>query len=272
MAPVVAIEKLIVEPGTAAGLARRDPADRLGLADKAEGARVVDGLLAELKALHDRFWAEATRSVLLVLQGMDTSGKDGAIRRVFTGLNPQGMRVASFKSPTPIELAHDFLWRIHSALPERGEIGIFNRSHYEDIVTVRVRGLAPRTVWSRRYRHVREFERLLADEGTSIVKVFLHISSEEQRDRLQARLDDPEKRWKFRLGDLDARKLWSTFDTAYEEALTKTSSAWAPWYVVPADRKWVRDVAVACLLVETLKRLDPHFPEPKEDLSGVVVT
>jgi PPK2 family polyphosphate:nucleotide phosphotransferase len=272
MAQAVGIEKLIVEPGTAAGLARRDPGDRLGLADKAEGARVVDELLDELKALHDRFWAEATRSVLLVLQGMDTSGKDGAIRRVFVGLNPQGVRVSSFKVPTPIELAHDFLWRVHAALPERGEIGIFNRSHYEDIVTVRVRGLAARAVWSRRYRHVRDFERLLADEGTSIVKVFLHISSDEQRDRLQARLDDPEKRWKFRLGDLDARKLWGAFETAYEEALTKTSTAWAPWYVVPADRKWVRDVAVAQILVGTLKGLDPHFPEPEEDLAGVVVT
>ena len=267
-----AIEKLIVEPGKPAGLARRAPDDRLGLADKADGARVVEELRDELTSLHDRFWAEARRSVLLVLQGMDTSGKDGTIRHVFAGLNPQGLRVASFKAPTPIELAHDYLWRIHALLPERGEIGIFNRSHYEDIVTVRVRELAGKAVWSRRYRHVREFERLLADEGTTLVKVFLHISPEEQRERLQARLDDPDKRWKFRLGDLEGRKLWGSFMTAYEEALTKTSTAWAPWYVVPADRKWVRDVAVARLLVETLKRLDPHFPEPEEDLSGAVVT
>jgi PPK2 family polyphosphate:nucleotide phosphotransferase len=264
-------KKLIVEPGTAAELARRDPADRLGLADKTEAARVVEELLAELARLHDRFWAEARRSVLLVLQGMDTSGKDGAIRHVLSGLNPQGMRVASFKAPTAIELAHDYLWRIHATLPERGEIGVFNRSHYEDIVTVRVRKLAPKPVWSRRYAHIREFERLLTDEGTAVVKVFLHISSEEQRKRLQARLDDPDKRWKFRLDDLEARKLWDDFMAAYDEALAKTSTKWAPWYVVPADHKWVRDVAVAQLLVQTLKHLDPRFPEPAEDLAGVVV-
>jgi PPK2 family polyphosphate:nucleotide phosphotransferase len=266
------LAKLIVEPGTPAGLARRDPADKLGLSGKDEAAKVVEELLDELAALHDRFWAEATRSVLLVLQGMDTSGKDGAIKRVFSGLNPQGLRVASFRAPTAIELEHDFLWRIHAVLPERGEIGIFNRSHYEDIVTVGVRELAPKHVWSRRYRHVREFERMLADEGTALVKVFLHISSDEQRERLQARLDDPDKRWKFRLGDLESRKLWGDFEQAYETALTKTSTKWAPWYVVPADRKWVRDVAVARLLVEKLKELDPQFPEPEEDLTGVVVT
>jgi PPK2 family polyphosphate:nucleotide phosphotransferase len=265
------IEKLIVEPGAGARLARRDPAERLGLPGKAEAAPVLEQLLDELRTLHDRFWAEAQRSVLLVLQGMDTSGKDGTIRRVFNGLNPQGVRVASFKAPSALELAHDYLWRVHAMLPERGEIGIFNRSHYEDIVTVRVRELAPKAAWSRRYRHVKEFERLLTDEGTTLVKVFLHISSEEQRARLQARLDDPEKRWKFRLGDLESRKLWGSFMTAYDEALTKTSTKWAPWYVVPADRKWARDVAVAQLLVQTLRRLDPHFPEPEEDLSGVVV-
>lgn len=265
------IKKLIVEPGAAAGLARRDPADRLGLRGKAEAARALEPLVEELGALHDRLWAEARRSVLLVLQGMDTSGKDGTIRRVFTGLHPQGVRIAAFKAPTSTELAHDYLWRIHEVLPARGEIGIFNRSHYEDIVTVRVRELAPKAAWSRRYRHVREFERALTDEGTTLVKVFLHISSEEQRARLQARLDDPEKRWKFRLGDLESRKLWGSFMTAYDEALTKTSTKWAPWYVVPADRKWVRDVAVAQLLVLALRRLDPRFPEPEEDLAGVVV-
>jgi PPK2 family polyphosphate:nucleotide phosphotransferase len=265
------VEKLIVEPGKAARLEHRDPHDRLGLRDKEEGARVLEPLLEELAALHDRLWAEARRSVLLVLQGMDTSGKDGTIRKVFTGLHPQGVRIAAFKVPTSTELAHDYLWRIHAPLPARGEIGIFNRSHYEDIVTVRTLGLATRAVWSRRYRHVREFERTLVDEGTTVVKVFLHISSGEQRARLQARLDDPDKRWKFRLGDLEMRELWERFMTAYEEALTKTSTTWAPWYVVPADRKWVRDVAVARLLVEVLRRLDPRFPEPEEDLSGVVV-
>jgi PPK2 family polyphosphate:nucleotide phosphotransferase len=267
----VTLDGLRVEPGEPAGLAGRDPADRLGLDGKAAARRVVAELTEELRALQDRLWAEATRSVLLVLQGLDTSGKDGAIRHVFTGLNPQGCRVASFKVPTSTELAHDYLWRVHHVLPARGEIGIFNRSHYEDLVVVRVKELVRPAVWRRRFRHVREFERLLADEGTTIVKVFLHISKDEQRERLQARLDDPERTWKFRLGDLDDRRRFDDFLAAYEEALTKTSTPWAPWYVVPSDHKWVRNVAVARLLVRALEELDPRFPPPADDLDGVVV-
>jgi PPK2 family polyphosphate:nucleotide phosphotransferase len=262
---------LVVKPGEPARLRERDPGDRLGLAGKEEAEPVRDGLLAQLHDLQDRFWAEATRSVLLVLQGLDTSGKDGTIEHVFHGMNPQGVRAAAFKAPTVLELAHDYLWRVHDRCPARGEIGIFNRSHYEDLVTVRVLGLVSPEACRRRYRHVREFERMLADEGTTIVKVFLHISKEEQAERLQARLDDPDKRWKFRTGDLETRERWDDHMAYYEETLTETSTDWAPWHVVPADRKWVRNVAVAKLLVDTLEALDPRFPEPGEDLTGITI-
>ena len=209
--------------------------------------------------------------MLLVLQGLDASGKDGTIRSVFTGINPQGFRVVSFKAPSSRERAHDYLWRIHNALLRRGQIGIFNRSHYEDIVTVRVRELAPRSVWRRRPGHVNEFERLLSEEGTTIVKVYLHLSKEEQRERLQERVDSPEKRWKFREDDLDNRRLWADYMEAFEDTITETSTEWAPWYVVPTDRNWVRNVAVASLLVETLRELDPQIPEPAKGIAGTIV-
>jgi PPK2 family polyphosphate:nucleotide phosphotransferase len=259
------VEKLIVRPGTAANLADRDPRDTLGLAGKDEGKERLKALLAELSDYQTRLWAEDRRSVLLILQGLDASGKDGAIRKVFTGVNPQGCRVVAFKAPSGSELEHDFLWRIHANCPARGEIGIFNRSHYEDFVTVGVMELAPEEVWRPRLDHIRDFERRLTDEGTTIVKCYLHISKEEQKQRLEARLAKPEKRWKFNPADLEARRRWDRFIAAYEEALTVTSSEPAPWYVVPADRKWVRNVAVATLLVETLRRLDPRFPEPELD-------
>jgi PPK2 family polyphosphate:nucleotide phosphotransferase len=265
------VEHVLVTPGEPALLAERDPRNRLGLGGKMEAEELAEGLGDELRELQSRLWAEGTRSVLLVLQGLDTAGKDSTIRRVFSGVNPLGCRVASFKAPSEQDLDHDYLWRVHAACPGRGEIGIFNRSHYEDVGVARVKELVGEETWRRRYRHIREFERLLADEGTTMVKVFLHISTDEQRKRLQERLDNPSKTWKFRLGDLEDRRLWDAFMAAYEDALTETSTEWAPWYVVPADRKWVRDVAVATLLVETLRRLDPHYPPPPEDLAGVVV-
>ncbi len=230
---------------------------------KDAGRKHLQELLGELSLLQTRLYAESRRSVLLVLQGLDASGKDGTIRSVFTGVNPQGCRVTTFKAPTPAELAHDFLWRIHAACPVRGEIGIFNRSHYEDVVTVRVRRLAPAAIWRSRPDRIREFERLLTDEGTSVVKCFLHISKEEQQQRFDERLQDPEKRWKYNPDDLETRKLWDEFAAAYEDALTETSTEWGPWYVVPADRNWVRNVAVATILVETLRGLAPAFPEPR---------
>lgn len=221
--------------------------------------------------LQNHLWAEAWRSVLLVLQGLDASGKDGTIRSVFTGINPQGCKVVSFKAPSSRERAHDHLWRIHKALPARGQIGIFNRSHYEDIVTVRVRELAPKSVWKRRPAQVNEFERMLIAEGTTIVKVYLHLSNEEQRERLQERVDNPEKRWKFQADDLGNRALWDDYMEAFEDATSETSTEWAPWYVLPTDRNWVRNVAVASLLVETLRELDPQIPDPAEGIEGTVV-
>lgn len=264
-------DKLLVKPGSPAGLARRDPGDRLGFGSKAEVAEELGQLTAELGQLQERLWAEARRSLLLVLQGVDTAGKDGTIRQVFRSVNPQACRVASFKVPTETELAHDYLWRVHAVCPARGQVGIFNRSHYEDVVVVRVKELVPREVWKRRYAQIRDFERLLVEEGTTIVKVLLHISKDEQRERLQERLDDPTKTWKFRLGDLDDRKHWDAFQAAYEDALTETSTEWAPWYVVPANSKWVRNIAVARMLVGILREMDPQVPPPQDGLEGIVV-
>ena len=228
-------------------------------------------MLARLDELHNRLWAEARRAVLLVLQGMDASGKDGAIRRVLTGLNPQGCEVVNFKEPTTRDLAHDYLWRVHERCPPRGILGVMNRSHYEDVVTARLIGVVDDDQCRRRYRHIREFERMLTDEGTTVVKVFLHISKDEQRARLQARIDDPEKNWKFQASDVEARRHWDWFQERYDDVIGATSSEWAPWFVVPADHKWVRDVAIATLLVDVLEHLDPQIPAPTEDLRGIVV-
>jgi PPK2 family polyphosphate:nucleotide phosphotransferase len=217
-------------------------------------------------------WAEGRRSLLLVLQGLDASGKDGTINHVLTGLNPQGCRVHSFKEPAGAELRHDYLWRIHAACPEHGEIGVFNRSHYEDVVTVRVRELAPEHVWKRRPAQIREFERTLTDEGTMLVKIFLNVSREEQGKRLQERLENPEKAWKFSREDLDDRARFDDYITAYDEVLTETSTDWAPWYVVPADRNWVRNLAVAELLVAALRDLDPQLPPADPSVVGLRIT
>ena len=257
------LASLVVDPGAAAGLEARDPRDTLGLAGKDAAAGELDALLQELSSLQERLYAEGRRSVLLVLQGLDAAGKDGTIRRVFTGVNPQGCRVTSFKAPTPLELAHDFLWRVHAECPARGMLGIFNRSHYEDVVTVGVLGLVPEAVWRPRVQRIVEFERLLTDEGTTVVKCFLHVSVEEQRERFAERLSDPAKRWKHNPKDEETSRRFHEYTGAYEEALTATSTKSAPWYVIPADRNWVRNLAVATVIVETLRRLDPRFPEAK---------
>jgi PPK2 family polyphosphate:nucleotide phosphotransferase len=265
------LASLRVAPGDAPRLDRRDPADKLGLEGKTQARGLVGELLVELDSLHDRLWAEASRSVLLVLQGLDASGKDGTIRRVLSGLNPQGCRVAGFKAPTEAERAQDYLWRVHHVCPPRGHLGAFNRSHYEDVLAARFEGAVSHEQCRRRYRHLREFERMLTEEGTTVVKVYLHLSKEEQRTRLQERIDDLQKRWKFKPGDLDVREQWDDYRAAYEEVITETSTDHAPWYVVPADRKWVRDLAVATLLVATLRRLDPRFPPPDPTFDGLVV-
>jgi PPK2 family polyphosphate:nucleotide phosphotransferase len=269
--PVLAA--LMVPPGEAAQLAARPTRDPAGLeADKdAATTLLLPALREEVERLQQRLYAEDARSVLLVLQGTDTSGKDGTIRHVLGGVTPSGTRVAAFKAPGSTELAHDYLWRIHAACPERGQIGVFNRSHYEDVMAVRVRALVDEDRWRRRYRHIREFERMLVDEGTVLVKCFLHLSRDEQRERLQARLDDPEKRWKFRLGDLDDRARWPAFQAAYEDALTETSTAEAPWHVIPADRKWQRNLLVAQVLVAALQAMDPQIPAAAEETEGVVI-
>jgi PPK2 family polyphosphate:nucleotide phosphotransferase len=229
------------------------------------------GEVAELAELQRVLFAEARRSVLVVLQAMDAGGKDGVLREVLVGLNPAGVRVTPFGVPAEQDLARDFLWRIHQHVPADGTIGVFNRSHYEDVLVVRVKELAPPAVWRKRFAHIRNFEQLLVDEGTTIVKLFLNVSNEEQRERLQDRVDSPEERWKFRLGDLDDRQLWPEYRKAYRDTMVRTSTADAPWYVVPGDRKWVRNLAVARILRHTLAIMDPQLPPPAESLDGVVV-
>jgi PPK2 family polyphosphate:nucleotide phosphotransferase len=261
---------LRVEPGKKVRLAEVDPDDTHGR-KAADSERLLREGLDRLADLQDRLWAEARRSVLVVLQGMDASGKDGTIKHVMTAFNPLGCIVTSFKVPTPVELAHDFLWRVHARTPAHGEIGVFNRSHYEDVLVVRVHALVPRDVWAARYDQINAFEELLTAAGTTVVKCFLHIDRDEQRKRFQARLDDPTKRWKFRTGDLVERKLWDEYQAAYEDALTRCSTAASPWYVIPANRKWFRNLAVSEIVADVLDELDPRYPPPAEDLSGVRV-
>jgi len=241
------------------------------LRDKDTAHQRLAELPERISELQQRLFAEARRSVLLVLQGLDASGKDGVIRSVFDGVNPQGCRVVSFRAPTSTELAHDYLWRVHAQLPARGEIGIFNRSHYEDIVAVRMLELAPKEVWSRRPGHIVAFERMLVDEGTTLVKAFLNVSKDEQQKRLQERVDDPERRWKFRHDDLKVRARFDEYLDAYDEVIAETSTEYAPWYVVPADRNWVKATAVATLLVEALERIDPKLPDPETGIEGLRV-
>ncbi len=240
--------------------------------DDPEVARQLADDLARLGGLQERLYAEQRQALLVVLQAMDTGGKDGVLRRVVGPLDSRGVHVASFKAPSSDELAHDYLWRAHARAPRRGDIVFFNRSQYEDVLVVRVLDLVEKARLKRRYAHLVDFERMLADEGTRVIKIFLHISREEQKKRLQERLDDPTKRWKFELADLEMRQHWGAFQEAYEEALRKTSTTTAPWYVVPADRKWYRDVCVARLLVETLEDMNPQFPPGKlGDPSRIVI-
>lgn len=266
------MERYRVKPNDKVKLKDWDPNDTGDFKDeKGEAREKLEKLNNELEALQEMLFAEGKHRVLIVLQGMDTSGKDGTIRHVFEGVNPQGVRVASFKVPTPEELAHDYLWRIHKQTPGKGEIVIFNRSHYEDVLVVRVHSLAPEPVWKKRYNQIVKFEQLLVQEGTLILKFFLHIDLDEQKERLQARIDDPTKQWKFKTGDLKERALWPEYTAAYEDVLNKTSSDSAPWYIVPANKKWYRNLVIADILVTALKKLDMKYPAPEEDLSKVVI-
>lgn len=229
---------------------------------KVESYAPLDQLRDELQQLQKMLYAQDKHRVLVVMQAMDTGGKDGCIKHVFSRVDPQGLNVVSFKKPSPEQLAHDFLWRIHKHAPRNGHLTVFNRSHYEDIIAVRVKELYPEKVWKRRYQHVVDFERMLTEEGTTIVKIFLHISKDEQKARLQARLNNPDKYWKFNPDDLKDRNRWDDFMTTYEDVIEKTSTKEAPWYVVPADRKWYRNLCVARIMVEALKGLKMSYPEP----------
>ena len=260
-----------IAPGTVVDLSSIDTRDSAAFdGDKTAGKARLEDLTAELEELQELLYAEGKHKVLIVLQATDTGGKDGTIRHVFDGVNPQGVKVASFKKPTPKELAHDYLWRIHRQTPGAGEITIFNRSHYEDVLVVRVHSLVPEERWSRRYDHINEFERILADEGTTILKFLLHISKDEQAERLRARLDTPHKQWKFATGDLAERARWDDYRAAFEAMLSRTSTPWAPWYVVPADRKWYRNLVISTVVTRTLRGLDMSYPEPEDGLEGIV--
>ena len=266
------MSQLIIPPiGEKVHLAEYDTRDVDGDGNKMSAAAQINENTAVSTDLAYRLYASNQRAVLLVLQGMDTSGKDGTIRTVMSGVNPQSFSIVSFKQPSSEELDHDFLWRIHKAVPRRGEIGIFNRSHYEDVLIVRVHNLVPEKEWRSRYDRINEFEELLVEGGVTIVKCFLHISKDEQRERLQARLDNPDKRWKFNKSDLSERKLWDDYQQAYEDALTRCNTHHAPWHIIPADRKWYRNLVVSRILRETLEKLNPQFPEPATNLDGIVV-
>ena len=258
-----------VRPGADLDLAAMDPARTAPHESHRAARKQIEACVARLADLQYRLYAEGRRALLIVLQGMDAAGKDGTIRHVFTGLNPQGTRVAAFREPTALEAAHDFLWRIHKATPAAGEIAIFNRSHYEDVVAVRVRALVAPEVWQSRFARINDFETELAESGAQIVKLFLHISPEEQLKRFRKRLEDPARQWKISESDYADRRLWGAFQTAYAEAISRTATDHAPWYVVPADHKWHRNLVVAEIIAATLAELDPRTPPPRVDLKDI---
>lgn len=266
------MEKYRVQPGGSVDLSKWDPNDKSMFRISKKGAKKkLHQLNQELEELQELLYAEGKHKLLIVLQAMDTGGKDGTIRHVFEGVNPQGVKVAGFKVPTRLELAHDYLWRVHKHTPGKGEIVIFNRSHYEDVLVVRVHNLVTEEIWSRRYEHIRAFEKTLADEGTTILKFYLHIDQDEQKERLQARLDEPHKKWKFSSGDLEERKLWDQYQEAFEAALGKTSTDTAPWYVIPSNRKWYRNLVISTIIIEKLKSLNMSYPPSEEDLDQIVI-
>jgi PPK2 family polyphosphate:nucleotide phosphotransferase len=258
-----------IKPGTSVKLSDYDPSETKLISDKAKAEKEIDKDIERLDELQERLYAEDRRSLLIVLQGMDASGKDGTVKHVMTGLNPRTCVVASFKVPAGEEVAHHFLWRIQRAMPRRGYMGVFNRSQYEDVLAARVHKLVPREVWKERYDQINRFEELETELGTSILKFFLHISKDEQKRRLEDRLVSPGKNWKFSMADVKERELWDEYQAAYEDALGKCSTKWAPWYVIPADHKWYRNWMVARTVVEKLESMNPRYPPPKEDLSKI---
>ena len=258
-----------VQPGIPFALDDIDPNDTGNVAFREEGRALLAAERQRIIALQERLYAEARQSLLVILQATDTGGKDGTIKNVFKGVNPQGCRVWSFREPSAEELAHDFLWRYHQKTPGAGMITVFNRSHYEEVLVVRVKELVPREVWETRYDMINDFERMLAANGTRILKFYLHISREEQKERLQARLDNPEKRWKFSVGDLADRERWDDYQAAFQDAITRCSTPAAPWHVIPANHKWYRNLVVARTIADTLEEMDPQFPPPPDGLDTV---
>lgn len=267
----MADQPIRVPKGSKVKLADFSPDHKGRYADKLDARDDLLKNLAKLAELQELLYATKKRGVLIVLQGRDASGKDGTIRHVMNAFNPQGCRVASFKVPTSLELSHDFLWRVHAQTPGRGEIVIFNRSHYEDVLVVRVDNLVPKGIWEERYKHINNFERLLVDEGVLILKFYLHISRDEQKEQFQERIDDPTKHWKFSIDDVEKRKQWDQYDKAYEEMLTRCNTPWAPWYIIPANRKWYRNLVISEVLVEALEKLKMKYPELPEELKGLKI-
>jgi PPK2 family polyphosphate:nucleotide phosphotransferase len=264
MPPAVALYR--VEPHADVAIADQDPGDTGGYDRPEEAREELAGLVEHIADLQARLYAEDRRSLLVVLQGIDAAGKDSSVKHVFRGTNPQGVRVYSFKQPSHEESAHDFLWRYHQHTPAKGMIHVFNRSHYEDVLVVRVKGLVEEERWRSRYDSINDFERMLAREGTTIVKFFLHISKDAQMDRFHERLEREDKHYKFSANDVRERRNWDAYQEAYEEALRHTSTEWAPWYMVPSDHKWYRNLVVAKTVAGVLEGIDPKWPEPEEDL------
>lgn len=255
------MEKLRVEPGETIRLKDRNPRDKSLFGDEQETKAATAALAKDIDILQDRLYAEGSRALLVILQGTDTSGKDGTIRGVFNATGPLGVSVHAFGPPSRLELEHDYLWRVHDACPRRGTIGIFNRSHYEDVLVGKVKKLAPEKVIEQRYDQINAFEKILVENGTTVLKFMLHISKDEQKERLQERLDDSTKHWKFNPGDLEDREHWDDYQDAYETMLNRCSTKWAPWHVIPADRKWVRNAAIATIVKATLEEMDPQYPK-----------
>lgn len=265
-------EQYLVKPDSHVKLAKWDANDKEAFdGGKEEAQAELKKLNAKLEALQELLYVEHQHKVLVILQGMDTSGKDGVIRRVFEGVNPAGVHVASFKPPTAEEQDHDFLWRVHKQIPAKGELAIFNRSHYEEVLVVRVRKLEPPEKWKKHFDQINDFERMLAENGTTILKFYLHIDRDEQKKQLQQRLDDPTKQWKFDPMDLDDRQHWTDYMEAYEDVLNKTSTRYAPWYIVPSNHKWYRDLLISSVLVNTLEGLHMNYPKPKVNLDDIVI-
>lgn len=267
----MAKQPLIPPIGKKIKLSDYDPGYAGGFKDKTEVEETLKRDLQRLDELQDILYAGGQYGLLVILQGMDTAGKDGLIRHVFKGVDPQGVEITSFKAPTPAELARDFLWRIHQRVPAKGMIGVFNRSHYEDVLVVRVHELVPKSVWKERYDHINRFEETLTEHGTIVLKFFLHISKNEQKERLEARRDDPAKQWKFNPGDLKEREYWDAYQEAYQDALSRCHTEKAPWHIVPANKKWYRNYIVTKTIIETLERLDLKYPAPPEGITQMVV-